>query len=90
MRILDKDSVSVDLDQLGMADEERQRFERAFRQAYGAVLVTGPTGSGKSTSLYAALGRDQHAREEHHHDRGPGRVPARRGSRRCRSTRAPG
>ena len=38
------------------ADGERERFEKAFRQAYGAVLVTGPTGSGKSTTLYAALG----------------------------------
>ena len=46
-----------DIEQLGMADEERQRFEHAFTQAYGAVLVTGPTGSGKSTSLYAALGQ---------------------------------
>jgi type IV pilus assembly protein PilB len=55
MRILDKDSVQMDLDRLGMADEERNRFSRAIRQAYGAVLVTGPTGSGKSTSLYAAL-----------------------------------
>ena len=33
----------------------RERFEAAFQQAYGAVLVTGPTGSGKSTTLYAAL-----------------------------------
>jgi type IV pilus assembly protein PilB len=55
MRILDKDSVKMDLDRLGMADGERTRFSRAIRQAYGAVLVTGPTGSGKSTSLYAAL-----------------------------------
>jgi type IV pilus assembly protein PilB len=55
MRILDKDSVKMDLDRLGMADQERGRFSRAIRQAYGAVLVTGPTGSGKSTSLYAAL-----------------------------------
>jgi type IV pilus assembly protein PilB len=38
-----------------MADEERERFEHAFHQAHGAVLVTGPTGSGKSTTLYAAL-----------------------------------
>ena len=45
---------------------------------YGAVLVTGPTGSGKSTTLYASLARDQLGREEHHHDRGPGRVPDRR------------
>jgi type IV pilus assembly protein PilB len=55
MRILDKDSVRMDLDRLGMAEHERTRFSRSIRQAYGAVLVTGPTGSGKSTSLYAAL-----------------------------------
>ena len=55
MRILDKDSVVMDLDQLGMGESERLRFEHAFNQAYGAVLTTGPTGSGKSTTLYAAL-----------------------------------
>ncbi len=55
MRILDKTNVVMDLDKLGMAAPERERFERAFHQAYGAVLVTGPTGSGKSTTLYAAL-----------------------------------
>ena len=56
MRILDKSNVVLELDKLGMADPERLRFERAIRQSYGAVLVTGPTGSGKSTTLYAALG----------------------------------
>ena len=55
MRILDKSEGVPTLGRLGMADGERERFEKAFRQAYGAVLVTGPTGSGKSTSLYAAL-----------------------------------
>jgi type IV pilus assembly protein PilB len=55
MRILDKDSVGMKLEKLGMADAERERFERAFRETHGAVLVTGPTGSGKSTTLYAAL-----------------------------------
>ena len=55
MRILDTSAGVPQLGGLGMADGERERFERAFRQAYGAVLVTGPTGSGKSTSLYAAL-----------------------------------
>jgi type IV pilus assembly protein PilB len=39
-----------------MGEDDRQRFERAIHEPYGAVLVTGPTGSGKSTSLYAALG----------------------------------
>jgi type IV pilus assembly protein PilB len=55
MRILDKDSVVMKLEKLGLADAERERFERAFRETHGAVLVTGPTGSGKSTTLYAAL-----------------------------------
>jgi type IV pilus assembly protein PilB len=55
MRILDKESVVMDLDALGMQDDERGRFERAIGHSYGAVLVTGPTGSGKTTTLYAAL-----------------------------------
>ncbi|MDP2712220.1 MAG: GspE/PulE family protein, partial [Solirubrobacteraceae bacterium] len=55
IRILDKTSIVMDLEKLGMATQERDRFERGFHQAYGAVLVTGPTGSGKSTTLYAAL-----------------------------------
>jgi type IV pilus assembly protein PilB len=55
MRILDKDAVALDLAQLGMQPGELTRFARAYGQAYGAVLVTGPTGSGKSTTLYAAL-----------------------------------
>ena len=56
MRILDKESVVMELEKLGMLELEQTRFRRAFKQAYGAVLVSGPTGSGKSTSLYAALG----------------------------------
>jgi type IV pilus assembly protein PilB len=55
MRVLDKSSVMVKLESLGMAGEERERFERAIHETHGAVLVTGPTGSGKSTTLYAAL-----------------------------------
>jgi type IV pilus assembly protein PilB len=55
LRILDKGVVVGGLDSLGMQDEEQQRFERAIRRPNGAVLVTGPTGSGKSTTLYAAL-----------------------------------
>src|SRR3712207_5678796 len=56
MRILDKGSVVMELEKLGMGDVDHDRFRKAFSQAYGAVLVTGPTGSGKSTTLYAALG----------------------------------
>jgi type IV pilus assembly protein PilB len=55
IRILDKETAQRSLDDLGMDGSARERFVAAFRQAYGAVLVTGPTGSGKSTTLYAAL-----------------------------------
>ncbi|MGN6216019.1 MAG: GspE/PulE family protein [Solirubrobacterales bacterium] len=55
IRILDKDNAQRSLDELGMDGSARERFELSFGQAYGAVLVTGPTGSGKSTTLYAAL-----------------------------------
>ncbi len=55
IRILDKDQALLSLDQLGMDGEQRGRFEAAIRQSYGAILVTGPTGSGKSTTLYSAL-----------------------------------
>jgi type IV pilus assembly protein PilB len=55
LRILDKNSVVMELDKLGMSPGEEERYEAGFTQAYGAVLATGPTGSGKSTTLYAAL-----------------------------------
>jgi type IV pilus assembly protein PilB len=55
MRVLDKSSVVVEMSKLGMADAERERFEAACHETHGAVLVTGPTGSGKSTTLYGAL-----------------------------------
>jgi type IV pilus assembly protein PilB len=56
IRILDESNSQRTLDELGMDGSARARFEDAFRSSYGAVLVTGPTGSGKSTTLYAALG----------------------------------
>ncbi|MDQ3609217.1 MAG: Flp pilus assembly complex ATPase component TadA [Actinomycetota bacterium] len=55
MRILDKEAVIMELDRLGMAEDERERFRRSVGKPYGCVLATGPTGSGKSTTLYAAL-----------------------------------
>jgi type IV pilus assembly protein PilB len=55
IRILDKDNAQRSLDDLGMDGTGRERFAQSFQSAYGAVLVTGPTGSGKSTTLYAAL-----------------------------------
>jgi type IV pilus assembly protein PilB len=55
MRILDKEAIRFELDRLGMAEQELDRFRKAFTRAHGAVLATGPTGSGKSTTLYGAL-----------------------------------
>ena len=60
VRILDKESISeqfsdLRLDVLGFPDDEMKRFRKFIREPYGMVLVTGPTGSGKTTTLYAAL-----------------------------------
>jgi type IV pilus assembly protein PilB len=55
MRILDKSAALIGLDQLGMSAQSAGLFEAGYRRSYGAVLATGPTGSGKSTTLYAAL-----------------------------------
>jgi len=55
LRILDKSSVLLNLSDLGFSERALKRFEFSFRKPYGAILVTGPTGSGKSTTLYAAL-----------------------------------
>jgi type IV pilus assembly protein PilB len=55
MRILDKTQALIGLDQLGMSRQGGAMFEEGFKRSFGAVLVTGPTGSGKSTTLYAAL-----------------------------------
>ena len=55
LRILRKDSIMLRLEDLGFLPGTLERFESSFRKPYGAILVTGPTGSGKSTSLYAAI-----------------------------------
>jgi type IV pilus assembly protein PilB len=55
MRILDKDSIKVGLRQLGFSDEDFQKLKNLIARPNGIILVTGPTGSGKTTSLYAAL-----------------------------------
>jgi len=57
MRLLDKQSGRLDLESLGMDPDTLARMEQLVRRPHGIVLVTGPTGSGKTTTLYAALDR---------------------------------
>lgn len=57
MRILDREGISFDLDKLGFPEKEYADVVSAFESSQGMVLVTGPTGSGKSTTLYGALKR---------------------------------
>ena len=55
MRILDKGSMVFNLESLGMAEETRKQFSELIRMPHGIILVTGPTGSGKTTTLYSSL-----------------------------------
>jgi type IV pilus assembly protein PilB len=55
LRVLDRSSITVGLDRLGFHAEPLAKFKEAIKKPYGMILVTGPTGSGKSTSLYAVL-----------------------------------
>src|SRR5438552_3437464 len=55
LRILDKDALQLDLTKLGFDPGALEHFEKVIRQPYGMVLITGPTGSGKTTTLYSAI-----------------------------------
>ena len=57
MRILDKGNLNIDLGKLGFQEQAYKDFSRAIALPYGMVLVTGPTGSGKTTTLYSALSK---------------------------------
>lgn len=57
MRILDKGNVNLDLAVLGFTQDDMDTLNKVFMSPYGMILVTGPTGSGKSTTLYAALNK---------------------------------
>jgi type IV pilus assembly protein PilB len=57
MRLLDKDNLMLDMNRLGFEPEGLLRFEEAIFKPWGMVLVTGPTGSGKTSTLYSALSR---------------------------------
>ena len=75
LRIMHRAVGKPDLEQLGMTPPVREVFERAIRQPYGAVVVCGPTGSGKTTTLYTALHMLNDPEPRADDDRGPGRVP---------------
>ncbi len=55
LRILDKDSLKLDMTQLGFDEWSLEKFSAVIHQPYGMVLITGPTGSGKTTTLYSAI-----------------------------------
>lgn len=55
LRILERSSVLLDLEELGFLPETLKKYKKAFNKPYGTILITGPTGSGKSTTLYATL-----------------------------------
>ncbi len=57
LRLLDKDNLMLDMTRLGFEADSLRRFEQAILKPYGMVLVTGPTGSGKTNTLYSALQR---------------------------------
>jgi general secretion pathway protein E len=60
LRLLEKDMARIDLTNLGMSERTLPIFAQLFQQPHGILLVTGPTGSGKSTTLYAAIRRLDH------------------------------
>ncbi|MEM7218505.1 MAG: GspE/PulE family protein [Pseudomonadota bacterium] len=61
LRVLDSGSAKVSIDEVGLSDRDFRTFDAAIANSHGMILVTGPTGSGKTTTLYAALDAIDHA-----------------------------
>lgn len=59
MRILNRDNIKVGIRNLGFSEENYRRFQQIIRRPNGICIVTGPTGSGKTTTLYSALRRTE-------------------------------
>ncbi len=57
MRVLDRSSIRVELESLGFGSDDLKKYTSAIKKPYGMILVTGPTGSGKTTTLYASLNK---------------------------------
>ena len=77
-------AAKLGIDKLGYEADQKKLFLDAIHKPYGMVLVTGPTGSGKTVSLYTGAEHPQHRRAQHLDGRGSGRNPRRRASTRCR------
>ena len=89
MRILDKEAVVMDLDVLGMADHDRRRFNDALPRHARRDPGHRPDRLRQDHDAVRRPDHGEHARQDDHHRRGPGRVRARPASSRCRSTRRP-
>jgi type IV pilus assembly protein PilB len=74
MRILDKSRSMIGLNQLGFPRETYLHYSKMIHSPFGMVICAGPTGAGKTTTLYASLLEINSSRQERHHRRGPGRV----------------
>ena len=75
LRLLDKGAMEFKLGKLGMEPDLYAKFRELIQLPHGIILVTGPTGSGKSTTLYSCALGNQERRDQDHHHRGPGGVP---------------
>ena len=78
LRVLDRAAVNLDIETLGFPKTVYDYVLEAIQQPNGIFVVTGPTGCGKTTTLYSCLRRDQHHRLQTAHRRGPGRIRHRR------------
>ena len=74
MRLLDKENLRLDMTKLGFEPESLVKFEKAILKPYGMVLVTGPTGSGKTNTLYSSISTTEPTRHQHHDRGGSGRI----------------
>ncbi len=84
MRIFTPDVLVRDFQELGFTGEDRERWDKMIKEPHGIILVTGPTGSGKTTTLYSTMKHSGDARSQRLLDRGSDRDDRARNSTRCR------
>ncbi len=75
MRILDRETLVLDLEKLGFPRHVLSQYNELLFQPYGMVLVTGPTGSGKTSTLYTTLSKINSSEKKNNHAGGPGGIP---------------